>query len=1000
MELKTSVRPLLLGTLLLSLVQCSSESPLGSCPPRPIISDSLSLPLGNSFSGGLVENEPAVFKVIIPPGQLLRIRASAPGMDLALCLYDSHGRLQIEQDGLWSAWESVEEIHQVGQKDRADSLLVTIVPQLIVGEARKYQISTSVVSQPTDSDRRFASALGLLASADSARRRRDTQYESLLRSALAAWQEAGNSEKIAEVQFRLGEMLELHSDDEAEPHLLAALSYFDSAGCRYSKAWTRRKLADIMARTGRLLASADAYKQARLDFLSLGAFSEAVQVIQAEADVARDLGLPEQELDLHRQIISSWQQLGQPLRVAEAVLREGQVFARWGRYSEALRRYDDAKRLLGKDRDRALEARIFTAEGLAHLRLNENQHGRDLLLEALDLWGQPLENSDPTATLDALCFAFRKLGDYGMALHYCRQALALVERFGPERHAARCRYSLGLALRDRGDNQEAVALFRRARSEAQKFQDRELQATSLLAEARSTRALGDMTLALKLAMDSLNVLEAARTGSGIVDLRSSFLGDRAGYYDLATELLLETATGDQRSRQLRLAFEVDERFRARTLLDLRSSSEIRGGLPKNSRFMEAERVLSLALQGGGPTASERLVQAWWNYSLEARELSREGNPHSAQPAGLSQIQAALDSRTALVQIRLRNPSSHAWIVTRSGLEMVDLPALERIEEAVRKARDHFTQPVGFQAPSEPAVLEVTDRLVAPLVPFLTGYSRLAIVSDALLQAFPWAALPVESSNPEVLLSDRFEMIFAPSSSVLLEPRGQGHRTKHLPAPSVLFALADPVFLPWEKGGRGWTALPATAREVRAIAELAEGRAPVSLALRERANRRRLFEADWSQIGILHLATHAEVDPVLPYLSRIALSEEDERGRPVDGAFYAFQALQLPLEARLVVLSGCGTAQGATVSGEGLVGLTHSFLAAGAHQVLASLWLVPDQETADFMIDFYDSYLAGGLSESAALQAAQKNARLRGVPAYAWAGFSLFGKVSAPPPAFP
>src|SRR5258706_287029 len=67
-----------------------------------------------------------------------------------------------------------------------------------------------------------------------------------------------------------------------------------------------------------------------------------------------------------------------------------------------------------------------------------------------------------------------------------------------------------------------------------------------------------------------------------------------------------------------------------------------------------------------------------------------------------------------------------------------------------------------------------------------------------------------------------------------------------------------------------------------------------------------------------------------------------------------QALSLDLTAELTVLSACETALGKDIKGEGLVGLTHSFMSAGSKSVVASLWKVDDRATAILMADFYQS----------------------------------------------
>jgi CHAT domain-containing protein len=144
--------------------------------------------------------------------------------------------------------------------------------------------------------------------------------------------------------------------------------------------------------------------------------------------------------------------------------------------------------------------------------------------------------------------------------------------------------------------------------------------------------------------------------------------------------------------------------------------------------------------------------------------------------------------------------------------------------------------------------------------------------------------------------------------------------------------------------------------------------------------------------IVHFATHGILDTAHPELSGLALSGVDRQGRPVAGFLGAHEIYRLRLPADVVVLSGCETALGREIRGEGLVGLTRAFLHAGARRVVVSLWPVQDQATAELMRRFYLGMLHRHLPPAAALRAAQ--AGLRDEPAwrdpYFWAGFVLQG----------
>ena len=91
---------------------------------------------------------------------------------------------------------------------------------------------------------------------------------------------------------------------------------------------------------------------------------------------------------------------------------------------------------------------------------------------------------------------------------------------------------------------------------------------------------------------------------------------------------------------------------------------------------------------------------------------------------------------------------------------------------------------------------------------------------------------------------------------------------------------------------------------------------------------------------------------------------------------------------LVVLSACETVVGRLYQGEGLLGLSRAFLAAGARAVVATHWPV-GAASAELMTRFH-----GGLARAASPSAALREAKLvlRRNPATAhpfyWAGYVL------------
>jgi len=117
----------------------------------------------------------------------------------------------------------------------------------------------------------------------------------------------------------------------------------------------------------------------------------------------------------------------------------------------------------------------------------------------------------------------------------------------------------------------------------------------------------------------------------------------------------------------------------------------------------------------------------------------------------------------------------------------------------------------------------------------------------------------------------------------------------------------------------------------------------------------------------------------------------------DGLLEAREIAELDLEADLAVLAGCETARGRIGAGEGVIGLTWGFFAAGVPATVVSQWAVESKTTARLMRDLHRALAdgrgkPGSLSKGEALRAASlrllRESRSRH-PFY-WAGFVVVG----------
>ena len=312
-----------------------------------------------------------------------------------------------------------------------------------------------------------------------------------------------------------------------------------------------------------------------------------------------------------------------------------------------------------------------------------------------------------------------------------------------------------------------------------------------------------------------------------------------------------------------------------------------------------------------------------------------------------------------------------FAVTRNECRVSRLPGEETGLHALVERYRLGVEPVAARAASAPDAESAADSLASLLLgsnaELVASATTILFVPDGVLHTVSLADLPFQGES----LVAHCDLVRVPSASVLTRQREQ----KDAPASrSLLLALAG-------RAADG-SALPGADLEVKLLA-----RRFANATAHESIDSVASLPALAADAAILHVAAHAQTDDQHPWRSALRLAPSAGEA----GVVRAAQVASLRLPARLAFLSGCETGGGRVLSGEGVLGLSSAFLAAGVPTVVATLRPVEDRATVRLVEAFYDA-LARGDAVAAALRRAQNE--LRKDPATAhpsyWSPFVVVG----------
>ena len=497
-----------------------------------------------------------------------------------------------------------------------------------------------------------------------------------------------------------------------------------------------------------------------------------------------------------------------------------------------------------------------------------------------------------------------------------------------------------------------------------------------LKQGRAGESVADLRVAVNLARDwrwSLPAADTARVSAEVkVEQTWSALIDAASR--------LYSQTGDARLVEEMFAAAEENRGAA-------AASGAAGSMPP--QWWEALASLQRAEIAGLADASLSRRQAIGNARAELARIEASSGPRGAVDGRTTdhlaaRIQAALSPDAALFSFHLGDTDSWLWIADRQGLEMRRIPARAGVERQVADLRGAIE---GGAAEFLPAAARLYTTLFGQVPERYLRRSRWLLSLDGGLFDVPFAALAENRTAGPVYVAEWHVVQVIPGVVPWLAARSRGGaaglaRSDGAP---LFLGIGDPIYnladsryrrtpdsaQPFRRGspislfataaadqGFSLPRLAASGPELTACAEAWRG-GRVSLLEGDAATRSRLTEELRRSPAVIHFATHfvtsAAASRHLVFDSAgthrnagpeemIALSLDPSRNSEL---LTPAEIARWKVDAGLVALSGCHSANGAMLPGAGRLGLTRAWLRAGARAVAGSLWDTPDESGSLF-----------------------------------------------------
>ena len=765
----------------------------------------------------------------------------------------------------------------------------------------------------------------------------------------------------------------------------AAIRAWEQARRIYQQIQETQAEGKVLSKLGAIYILSQRYQNAITTLESFLPIAQSLNDHQREAQALGNLGIAYTALGNYSKAVQVYQQAGKLMwdsreyrGLGTVLLNLGKTFATLGDYSNAEIAYQQSIKL-------AQQAQDFEGESIALGNLGVIYANLDKRAQAIALYNQGLaiaqtheDRSLQASALINLGTVYHASGDRNKALNYYQQALQIAQTIGDHQRESKALSNLGIIYEDLHNYSKAIEFQEQSLAIAQKSGDPAAQGIALNNLGHALFSAGQFDAAEAKLRAAIALLDALRPGLSDT-YKVSIFDTQVHTYNLLQQVLVA-------AKKPEAALEVSEQGRARAFAELLSGRITAEGKQHSRLGAESspniEKIRQIAREQNA-TLVEYSIVPDDNFKFHGKQRGREQELFIwvIQPNGKISLR-----RSDLRSLWQKNATLTDVIAISRCLTLNASADCGALVDAIRGSDRFQTTPSQY---FRQTLYRLLIEQIADLLP-PDPTAHIIFIPQESLFVVPFAAL--QRSDGKYLIESH-TLLSAPSLQVLaLTHRLQQQRKQQLGRNFSIFSNPDSTLIVGNPVmPKPLPRLPYAEQEAIDIAQLFH----TTAILGDQATKANVLKK-LSTARLVHLATHGLLDYGNPKSDvgaedlgvpgAIALAPSGQD----NGFLTASEILNLRLNADLVTLSACETGRG-RISGDGVIGLSRSLIAAGAPSVVVSLWSIQDEATARFMTVFYQTLKKQDDKAVALRQAMLEIMEEDRDAPYYWAAFTLIGE---------